>query len=107
MSPRAQLVITVNCVVFRVCAVRISRQRQEPARLEKQSRIVIMNGANRHCKGRFVSVFASGGFRGGAALGAPPPSQSQPVYCSKVRSYITVLDETSRGKNPLCRTTTQ
>ena len=26
---------------------------------------------------------------------APPSSQSQPVYCSKVRNYITVLDETS------------
>jgi len=38
---------------------------------------------------------------------APLFSQSQPVYCSQVCSYITVLDETSHGKNPLCLTTTQ
>jgi len=37
----------------------------------------------------------------------PPFSQSQPVYCSKVRNYITILDEMSSGKNPLCWTTTQ
>ena len=31
----------------------------------------------------------SGGFRGWRT--PPPPSQSQPVYCSKVRNYISVL----------------
>ena len=39
----------------------------------------------------------SGGFRGGGGRTCPPPfSQSQPVRCSKskLRNYITVLDET-------------